>query len=299
MYIRSLLESYKKLRVTHFNILKVMEKALNRFYFVPIQYIARKTRIKKNKLSKIMSFMEKEKIVKRSEGGYEGYALTYKALDILALNDFTDVGMLTDFGGKIGVGKEGEIWVAYFGSVPRILKFYRLGRESFKKVRVRRSYYIDRSIKNWFQASIRSAKREYSALKVLYDHNVRVPEPLKVNRHAILMDYIDGKELVKTILEEPIIVFENIILEVFKGWKIGYVHADLSEFNVMVTKEGQIYLIDWPQYVVSTHPLAEVYLKRDIENIVKYFIRKYRISRKKLNEIIKTCAKTLNLDYSY
>ena len=291
MNLKEVIESYNKLREIHFRILIIMEKNLNRFYYVPIQYISKKVSIKKAKLESIMDFMTKEKILKKRTRGYVGYALTYKALDILALHDIENMGVITSVGNKIGVGKEGDIWIAYFGSTPRILKFYRMGRVSFKKVRVRRQYYIDKSVKNWFQASILSAKREYSALRVLFDHDVKVPEPLAISRHMIVMDYIEGKELVKTEIDDPLTVFKNIIVEIFKALKVGYVHADLSEFNVMVTSNGDIYLIDWPQYVVSTDPLAEKYLKRDLDNIVRYFVRKYRLDTELLYKLIDEVAK--------
>ncbi|MGQ4890968.1 MAG: RIO1 family regulatory kinase/ATPase [Candidatus Njordarchaeia archaeon] len=292
MELREVIESYKKLRVIHFRILSLMESNLNRFYYVPIQFISKKLSIKKAKLERILDFLTKEKILKKQTKGYVGYALTYKAFDILALHDVENMGVITEVGNRIGVGKEGDIWIAFFGSVPRILKFYRMGRDSFKKVRVRRQYYIDKNVKNWFQASIVSARREYSALRVLFNHGVRVPEPLALSRHMIVMDYIEGRELVKTEIDDPITVFRNIIIELFKALKVGFVHADLSEYNVMVTKEGEIYLIDWPQYVVSTSPLAEEYLERDVDNIVRYFIRKYKLNRDELYKIIDEIAKT-------
>ena len=291
MTLKELLETYKKLRVTHFRILETMERNLNRFRYVPLQYLSKKLRIKQEKLEKIMDFLSREKIVKPKSGSYKGYALTYRALDILALKDLERLGVITEVERKIGVGKEGDIWIAYFGSTPRILKFYRMGRESFKKVKKHRSYYIDDSVKNWFLASIRSAKREYTALRVLYDSGVKVPEPIASSRHVIVMDYIPGKELVKTVIDEPLIVFKNIIIEVLKAYKVGFVHADLSEFNVMVTEEGNIYLIDWPQYVTSNHELAEEYLARDIDNIVRYFTRKYRLPEEKLRDIIVELSK--------
>ncbi len=286
MALRELLETYSKLRILHFNILRLMERSLYRFEYVPIQYMAKKLRIKKGKLESIMNFLAKEELVKVKEEPYKGYAITYKGLDILAINDLTSVGLITEVGQKIGVGKEGDIWIAYFGEVPRILKFFRLGRESFKKVKVHRSYYLGDSIKNWYQASKLSARREFRALSVLYEGGVSVPEPIFLTRHVVVMGYVDGKELVKTIIDEPVYVFEKIIEEIVKAYEIGIVHADLSEFNVLVNERGDVFLIDWPQYVLSSDPNAFVYLKRDIENIARYFIRKYRLSEASIKKVL-------------
>ena len=286
MSLRKVMESYKKLREVHFKILRLMEVNLNRFEYVPIQFIAKKMRIKINKLEKIMDFMLREKIVKKRQADYVGYALTYKALDILALRDLEYLGVITSVDRKIGVGKEGDIWIAYFGNMPRILKFYRLGKESFKRVRVHRAYYVSDSIKNWFEASKKSARREFRALKILYEKGVKVPEPITLTRHVIVMGYIDGKELTKAYLLEPKEIFIKIIREVVKALKAGFVHADLSEFNVMVTADGEVYLIDWPQYVTPTSELAPKYFERDVKNLVKYFVRKYHLDENELYEIV-------------
>lgn len=265
-----------------------MERSLKRFEYIPIQYLAKKVRIKKLKLESILDFLAKEELVKKREQPYKGYTLTYKGLDVLALNDIAKMGLITDVGPKIGVGKEGDIWVAYFGETPRILKFFRLGRESFKKVRVYRQYYVGEGIKSWYQASKISARREFRALKVLYENEVSVPEPLFVTKHVVVMNYVDGRELFKTIIDEPVYVFERIIIEIHKAYKAGIVHADLSEYNVLVNKEGDVYLIDWPQYIVTSHPDAPIYLRRDLDNIIRYFTRKYKLDVDKLEEIVKS-----------
>jgi RIO kinase 2 len=60
------------------------------------------------------------------------------------------------------------------------------------------------------------------------------------------------------------------------AFRLGIDHADLSEFNVMVTGDG-IRIIDWPQAVETSHPNAAELLKRDLSNILEFFARRYRI----------------------
>jgi RIO kinase 2 len=67
-----------------------------------------------------------------------------------------------------------------------------------------------------------------------------------------------------------------IVEEVAKAWRLGIIHADLSEFNVMANDEG-IKIIDWPQSVERTHPHAEELLKRDLNNVLRFFARKYKL----------------------
>lgn len=63
---------------------------------------------------------------------------------------------------------------------------------------------------------------------------------------------------------------ESILEDMKKLYKAGLVHADLSEYNIMVW-EGPPYIIDWGQAVALGHKKSEEYLERDVYNILKYF----------------------------
>lgn len=73
-------------------------------------------------------------------------------------------------------------------------------------------------------------------------------------------------------------LFWKIIEEVKKAYEIGYIHGDLSEFNILLDENGDFVIIDWPQAVPKYHPDAEFYLKRDIWNVIRYF-KKYKIDK--------------------
>ncbi|NVM04641.1 MAG: tyrosine protein kinase, partial [Candidatus Helarchaeota archaeon] len=68
--------------------------------------------------------------------------------------------------------------------------------------------------------------------------------------------------------------------------KAKLIHGDLSEYNILITPELDIVIIDWPQWVPYDHPNFKFYLKRDISNILKFFKRKYDVFRDE-NEIFK------------
>jgi serine/threonine-protein kinase RIO1 len=55
-----------------------------------------------------------------------------------------------------------------------------------------------------------------------------------------------------------------------KIYQLGFVHADFSEYNILVTDDG-LKLLDCAQAVLLAHPRAEDFLVRDVENLVKYF----------------------------
>jgi len=58
--------------------------------------------------------------------------------------------------------------------------------------------------------------------------------------------------------------------------RLGIIHADLSEFNIMVPESGPK-IIDWPQAVEINHPHARELLERDLANVLRFFKRKYGI----------------------
>jgi RIO kinase 2 len=57
--------------------------------------------------------------------------------------------------------------------------------------------------------------------------------------------------------------------------KAHVIHADLSEYNIILKPDGHILMIDWPQYVTKEHPNATELLTRDVDNVLLYFRRKH------------------------
>ena len=53
------------------------------------------------------------------------------------------------------------------------------------------------------------------------------------------------------------------------------VHGDLSEYNILNNKEEPV-IIDFSMGVLTDHPLADEFLRRDLKNVSRYF-RKYGI----------------------
>ena len=45
----------------------------------------------------------------------------------------------------------------------------------------------------------------------------------------------------------------------------GLIHGDLNEFNLLITEDGEITLIDFPQMVSTNHKNAEYYFDRDVQ----------------------------------
>ncbi|UCC33165.1 MAG: serine protein kinase RIO, partial [Candidatus Bathyarchaeota archaeon] len=52
--------------------------------------------------------------------------------------------------------------------------------------------------------------------------------------------------------------------------KAELVHADLSEYNIMIW-DGEPVLFDISQAVPVEHPMASKFLRRDLKNLHRYF----------------------------
>jgi RIO kinase 2 len=127
----------------------------------------------------------------------------------------------------------------------------------------------------WLFASTFSAEREFLALMKLHP-KVSVPVPIERNRHVVVMSLIPGEILSRCAPEDPRAMLDAILLQVREAYRLGVIHADLSEFNVMVDGE-RCYLIDWPQWMETTHQNAGEILERDLKVILDYFTRKFGI----------------------
>ena len=65
---------------------------------------------------------------------------------------------------------------------------------------------------------------------------------------------------------------ETLIREAVKMLCAGYIHGDLSEFNVLLSEQGPV-IIDLPQAIQSTANNAFRLFERDINNLAAYFSR--------------------------
>jgi len=276
-----------------FKVLVAIEHGMARHEYVPLEYIAKVTNFTDDKLDMILRKLHRLGLIQRNKGPYIGYVLTTFGYDSLALRALVKRGVLERISADpIGVGKEADIYegVTPSGEVVAV-KFHRIGRVSFRNPRRVRTYVGDRRHISWLYMSRLSAQREYEALVLVHQHGVKAPRPIAHNRHVVVTEKIEGVPLFEVPpLEDP----EDVMYQVIENVKLAYtragvVHGDLSEFNVLVTVENGRevpVIIDWPQWVPSIHPSAESLLRRDIENIVRFFRRKYNL-RVDVEEIIK------------
>ena len=267
-------EYVRSLHAYELRILLALERLMRRYQWVPLEELKSATKFSESELYYRLGRLMAMDMVRYEKVPYEGYALVFNGYDTLALHTLTRRGTVQALGTLIGVGKESEVYEA-MGLGPVVLKFHRVGQRSFQSARLKRGYMPEGGHCPWIFASSNSAKMEYDALKTLHPA-VSVPLPIDQNRHVVAMSLIPGVNLSRAALAEPEAVLDEVIRNVREAYRLGIVHGDLSEFNVMVD-EGQCWLIDWPQWVETSHPNAGEILARDIANILQYFKRKYGI----------------------
>jgi RIO kinase 2 len=213
-------------------------------------------------------------LVERRTIQYEGFKLAAEGYDVLALHTFAERDTIQGVGAPLGVGKESDVYEVQ-SYTPLALKFHREGYTNFRRVDREREYTADHNHVSWLYTARKAAEREYEVLRALYP-DVAVPRPVDQNRHAIVMDKLPGVELARAGLrsEQVVGVFDLVVREVQRAYAAGYVHADLSEYNVAVGEEGVV-VFDWPQAISIDHDNARERLERDLRNVHGYFRRKY------------------------
>lgn len=267
-------DQIRNLHKYEIRILVALERLMKRYRWVPLDQVKKTMGLSESEISYRLGRLMDMGMVRFDTVPYEGYALVFGGYDTLALLTLTKRGVVSALGCQIGEGKESIVYEG-LGLGPVAMKFHHVGQRSFQSVRVTREYMPDEGHCPWIFASRYSAEREYDALTRLHP-KTSVPLPVAINRHVVVMEYIRGINLNRCRLEDPAGVLDQILKEAGNAFRAGVIHADLSEYNVMVD-EGRVYLIDWPQWVEAGHPNAGDLLARDMENITRYFQRKYHL----------------------
>ena len=250
----------------------------------------------KNKQNYELDKKEEEKASNEKENGKTENIKDDTKLEEIKENNNVIIEEDINIGGKVNFIFDGQI---NNGKTPKlaVLKLARLGRTSFSAVRTKRDYLKNRTQYNWLYLSRLSAESEYKFLKGLYNYGFPVPRPYDHNRHAILMEFIPGYPLCNiNEIGDKEKAFNELIGMILKLANCGLVHGDFNEFNILLTEQQKIYLIDFPQMISSSHPDAKVQFNRDIECIFNYFRKKFNISFDERPDFEKDVFRSSNMD---
>ena len=96
------------------------------------------------------------------EKSKRGFAMSTNGLDTIALRMLADRGIIYGIRKPIGIGKESDVYEAIACSKEEYaIKFFRIGKSSFRQVRKKRKMSQKRTIHNWLLVNIEVAQREY------------------------------------------------------------------------------------------------------------------------------------------
>ncbi len=118
-------------------------------------------------------------------------------------------------------------------------------------------------------------RKEYRNLKICEVAGIHAPSPYYFQKNVLLMSFIGDEGSPARLLKEvgppdPRTNFKQLIRDIRKLYHNNLIHADISEYNLLV-KGDLLYLIDIGQGVGTEHPMAESFLDRDIQNVLRYF----------------------------
>ena len=199
---------------------------------------------------------------------------------VLTLYDMIRAKTISYVNGVIRAGKESVVfWAVSPDKHDIALKVYLTSTSSFKK---RSSYIIGDPRFSRIKKNTRSlvylwAKKEYKNLIRSVEKGISVVKPITVKKNVLALEFV-GKNGVptKTLLESQINKNDyksaiSLIGQLYK--QANLVHCDFSEYNIFKTKKCLI-LFDLGSAIDLEHPKAEEFLKRDINNISKFFVKR-------------------------
>lgn len=218
---------------------------------------------------------EDKQLVERNK--ISGKVFDEKTID--SLYKLLNEGTIKSLEYPIAQGKEAVVFKGTSGKGNAIaVKIFKFETSSFKKEMIK---YVDGDPRFYSgQKRHRAlvliwARKEYSNLKAAMEAGVLVPKTSKRWDNIVVMEFLGAESLPSPLLKDALIenpkaTYNMIIDFIQKLYSARLVHADLNEFNI-VYHNNLPYFIDWGQAVKLDHPKAIEFLRKDVENVVKFF----------------------------
>jgi len=152
-------------------------------------------------------------------------------------------------------------------------------------------------VSSWLYLSRLASIKEFAFMKALHEHGFPTPLPIDSCRHGIVMSLVNASPLCQVReLQNAQAVYSDLIDLVVKLAEHGMIHGDFNEFNLMVTEEGEITMIDFPQMVSTSHPHASELFDRDIGCLQDFFNRRFGLTFEGKPDLETDVVKQLDLD---
>ncbi len=217
---------------------------------------------------------------------------------LMTIYHLMNKGIIDEIHGSVKAGKESKL---YWGKDKEgnnlAIKIFLTVSAEFKKgmlVYIQGDPRFTRVKRNTRSLIYLWAQKEFKNLHGAFEAGVNVPKPIAVRRNVLVMEFIGENGISAPLLREiplknPDRIYQQILASVKQLYrKAGLVHADLSEYNIMIWK-GKPILFDVSQAVSREHPMAREFLRRDLENINRYF-KRLGVAVSPLEELLKKVA---------
>ncbi len=226
---------------------------------------------------RLMRFERESRYLRKDSDQRKVLEEVFDRVTLLAVEDLIARKDLGELNGVVSAGKEARV---YFGEdrqrKPVAVKIYLTSASDFR----RRLGYIagDRRFGKLPSGSRDTiylwTRKEFRNLQTADAAGVRVPRPIAFLKNILVMEYIGTPpEPAPTFAESEVDEsdYDWTLQAMGALWKEAHlVHADFSEFNVFKTDKERL-LFDMGSAVLSSHPQAEEFLRRDAANMVRFF----------------------------
>ena len=240
-------------------------------------------RIEEKLESRINLKLSKKQRSKSLDDGFKKNKVINEVLDkptIFELYELIKSNIISYVNGVVQAGKESVVfWAVGPNESNFALKIYLVTTSNFKK---RSEYLIGDSRFSRIKKGTKNivylwARKEFQNISQCYQCNIPVVKPIYVSKNILVMEFVgDNGKPAKTLLESE--VDENdytqciqIITDLYKKAKL--VHGDFSEFNIF-KMEKNLKIFDLGSAVDLNHPKMMDFLKRDINNISNFFVKR-------------------------
>ena len=197
---------------------------------------------------------------------------TMRNLFVLGSRKFLEEDTLS----PISIGKEANVFSAMRGNEKVAVKIYRLETADYRKMfdHIRADPRYENLAKKRREIIFSWSQREYRNLLAARKALVSAPLPITFMKNILVMKFI-GDETAAPKVKDAIPgnsgeFLKMITDNVRKFYRAGYVHGDLSKFNILNSGEAPV-LIDFSQATPLRDPNSEEMLKRDVRNVCRFF----------------------------
>ena len=220
---------------------------------------------------------------KTLDDGFKKNKVVNEVLDkktVMTLYHMITKKIISYVNGAISAGKESVVfWAVDNNSNNVALKIYLVTTSNFKK----RAPYIQgdprfHKIKKGTRNLVTLwAQKEFRNLSQCYNLGLPVPKPISLENNVLVMDFIGSNGSPASLLQESDVTQAdylsaiNFIKQLYRDAKL--VHGDFSEYNIFKTEKGLVFF-DLGSAVDLRHPNSLEFLKRDINNITRFFSKR-------------------------